>query len=472
LDVSTIPTTTAFNPTANLASQSRAAVNVDENGFTGSSPAMPLIAPARELGFDLGLWLSGLDSFLQLRNHSFAGESLRQAKTSNREWTKEFRLAHSTLLLCSKLTLQLAAAAANSKNNVSALPSEAALDLLESLNAPESEFPEGAELTELSSALIDSILLSEALLRAAPLRFSEWTAWSGVLSGKLRASTAFRKLIRAAEKEGENFLPKKLREMLENEPIPFALEADLRLVLPRFAKILKWLDAIGRMHDRDEPLKPAMLLFARINEQTQELTRFINNRLLRYKNEEDALFAALDCAVYAASIELRKVYNFELVGFAEARQSPLIYARVETAHGLLNDCFQQSLVNFAQLIKPDISATELFPNLQTKLQQSLILREDLWRVLQFVREAEKNPEAVTLEKLRSKLTDFLGRTIRFLFYKDLETVERFIEEVLNTPNKSELVSILHRFGAYLETLLGQVNMRVVLAAHPFAPPQD
>jgi hypothetical protein len=54
----------------------------------------------------------------------------------------------------------------------------------------------------------------------------------------------------------------------------------------------------------------------------------------------------------------------------------------------------------------------------------------------------------------------------------LETVERFIEEVLNTTKKSELVSILHRFGAYLETLLGQVNMRVVLVDHPFNPPEE
>ena len=58
-------------------------------------------------------------------------------------------------------------------------------------------------------------------------------------------------------------------------------------------------------------------------------------------------------------------------------------------------------------------------------------------------------------------------TISFLFYKDRETVERFIEEVLVTRNKKDLVPILHRFGAYIETLFGQVNMRVVLASHPF-----
>ncbi len=438
----------------------------DENAFCAPQ------ASARELGFELGLWLSGLESFLQIRNHSFAGDAGNRAKGANRDWTKEFRLVHSTLLLCSKLTLQLSGAIRD-KNFAAARDKDEQLDLITNPNAARFEFSDAAEgLAELSSVLVDSILLNEALLRAAPLRFSEWTAWSNFLLAKLKTAEVSGKLIAAAEKEGENFLPKKLKELLENKPIPFALEADLRLVLPRFAKILKWLDAIGQMHDRDEPLKPAMLLFARINEQTQEMMRFINNRLLRFKNEEDSLFAALDCAVYAASIELRKVYNFELIGFAEARQSPVIYARVETAHGLLNDCFQQTLVNFAQLIEADVKATELFPNLQTKLEQSLALRDGLWRVLQVARKAEKNPEDVSLQNLHAKLNEFHRITIRYLFYKDLETVERFIEEVLNTTNKSELVSILHRFGAYLETLLGQVNMRVVLSDHPFSPPED
>ncbi|MDQ3323521.1 MAG: hypothetical protein M3525_13985 [Acidobacteriota bacterium] len=54
-----------------------------------------------------------------------------------------------------------------------------------------------------------------------------------------------------------------------------------------------------------------------------------------------------------------------------------------------------------------------------------------------------------------------------MFYKDMETVERFIEEVLVTDNRKDLVPVLHRFGAYLETLFGQINMRTVLAKHPF-----
>jgi hypothetical protein len=429
------------------------------------------VAPAaskRELIFELGLWLSGLESFLQMRNQSFGEGS--QSKAALRDWVKEFSLTNSTLLLCSKLSLQLCQILKD-KENLNTEEDE--IDFLEGLtgaaNIKEFSFE---EIFALSAVLKDSILLNEALLRSAPLKFVEWTAWSSVLADKLKQVSVTAKLIAQAEHEGKNFLPQALHDLLQNKQLPLAYETDLRIVLPLFAKILKWLDVIGKMHDNDEPLKPTLLLFARINEQTQEMMGYINNRLRRFANEEDALFVTLDSTVYAASIEVRKVYNFELAGLAEVRQTPLIYAKVETAHGLLNDCFQQIIVNFAQFIEPQIDPSQLFPNFQDKLEKSLALRRDLWIIQQSVQKAEKNLKDYPLEKLYKKLNEFQTGTMRSLFYKDLETVERFIEEVLRTQSKNDVVPILHRFGAYLETLMGQVNMRTSLANHPFEYPKD
>ncbi len=238
-------------------------------------------------------------------------------------------------------------------------------------------------------------------------------------------------------------------------------------MLPRFAKILKWLSVVETRLQTDEPLKPSLLIFSRIYEQIQELTGYINNRLLRFPNEEDELFTQLDGAAYTASLELRKVYNYELAGLTEMRSTPLIYAKIETAFSLLNDSFQLTLINFAQLIDPKIETYKVFPKLKTKLEQSIILRRNLYGLSKSVKEAEQNPDKFPMKQLHTQLHDFLKTTVNFLFYKDRETVERFIEEVLVTSNKKDLVPILHRFGAYLETLFGQVNMRVVLANHPF-----
>lgn len=411
----------------------------------------------------LGVWLSGLQSFLQIRNYSF-GDNNRAKIASTRDWTKEFHLTNSTLLLCSKLNLQVLRFLENQK--------EAAAkngESTENVSKYSFSFEETAQLAEV---LKQSILLNEALLRSAPLKFTEWIAWSTALNDKLKQVPAVGKLILNAEQEGERFLPQELQNILQTKTIPFAMEADLRIILPRIARILKWLDVINEMRQKDEPLKPTLLLFSRIYEQTQEMIGYVNNRLMRFSNEEDPVFAALDSTIYAASIESKKVFNHELAGLTEIRQAPRIYAKVETSYALLNDSFQQTLINFAQIIDPTVEPHKIFPNFMTKLEQSLALRKNLWLIQLEIRKVEQNPKVYSTTELSNKLNSFLEKNIRFLFYKDCETVERFTEEVLRTKNTKDLVPILHRFGAYLETLLGQVNMRSVLANHPFDYPKE
>ncbi|MBK8810959.1 MAG: hypothetical protein IPN69_09545 [Acidobacteria bacterium] len=416
-----------------------------------------------KLIFDLGLWLSGLESFLNIRNHAFIEEN--RSKASSRDWTREFRLTRSTLLLCSRLTFQLSKLL-REENNSGANVDE--VDLIEDFNGlKENNAISSDEIYKLSMALKDASLLNDGMMRAAPLKFGEWTAWCNTLTEKLDSVPIVAKLISSAEKTGEAFLPGVLQNLLETRRLPFAVEADLRLVLPRFAKVLKWLSVIEDMLRSDMPLKSSLLIFSRIYEQIQELTGYINNRLLRYPNQEDELFGQLDGAVYTASIELRKVYNHELAGLAEMRSVPMIYAKIETAWALLNDSFQLTLMNFAQMLDPAIGTDKLFPNLREKLVKSLQLRQDMWALLNSVKEAEQLSGEYPTKKLHTQLSAFLANSLSLLFYKDRETVERFIEEVLATTNKKDLVPLLHRFGAYLETLFGQVNMRVVLADHPF-----
>ena len=181
------------------------------------------------------------------------------------------------------------------------------------------------------------------------------------------------------------------------------------------------------------------------------------------------MFDSLDGASYTAALELKKVCTHELTGLVTLRPVPSVFARVETAFELLSDSFRQILVGFARVIDPNIKPFDLFPKFQTKLDQSLALRQHLWEVLKFVKAAEQNPDKKLLESANTRLHEFLDETISFLFHKDRETLERFAEEIFVTSEKKDIVPILHRFGAYIETLMGQVNMRTVLNHHPFNP---
>jgi hypothetical protein len=87
-------------------------------------------------------------------------------------------------------------------------------------------------------------------------------------------------------------------------------------------------------------------------------------------------------------------------------------------------------------------------------------------VLQAERERDRRPLAPLLERLEA----FRERSLRFLMYKDWESFERFVTEVLAARGAVELTPVLHRFGTYLEALFGQINMRTILADHTFDYP--
>ena len=401
-----------------------------------------------EIVTELGIWLSGLESFLATGHHSFSDSRDVKALPDS---SKEFRLVHSTLQRCALLNARLLSGNGGNAAARASITWEIKC----------------GELGDLATVLSDAMLLSEGLIHSNSLGSGVWKAWSRMLSHRFRSVPAFSKLIRFAEKEGENYLPKSLSDLASSVGVLSAEHAELALVLPRFGKILKWLSVVGKMLATDEPLKPALLIFSRVNDQIFELTSYINNRLERFPNEEAELFSSLDAASYTASIELKKVYTQELAGVSRMRPSPSIYARMETAHSLLSEGFQQILAGFARLLDPKTDVFQLFPNFGIKLEQSIMLRENLRDVVDVVHNAEKSPEKKQIETLHKSLRAFMKDNVRFLFYKDTETVERFIEEILITKQNKDLVPLLHRFGAYLETLFGQVNHRAVLEKHPF-----
>jgi hypothetical protein len=240
-------------------------------------------------------------------------------------------------------------------------------------------------------------------------------------------------------------------------------------VVRKFAGLLKPLSVVGRMLRNDEPLKPSLLIFTFVYEQTQHLIGQINHRLSEMTDEETELFISLDAASYTASLEIKKAFQRELTGVVGIRPAQTIYARIEVANSLLSSSFEEIIASFARILEPSTEVGHLFPNFKTRLDQSLMLRAALYKTLRAVQEAEENPDPDRIEHMRNSLEHFNHEAFHFLYYRDKETLERFSEETQLTQNSKDLVPILHRFGAYLETLLGQVAMRAVLANHPLEP---
>ncbi|HEX8119463.1 MAG TPA: hypothetical protein VF521_19445, partial [Pyrinomonadaceae bacterium] len=253
---------------------------------------------------------------------------------------------------------------------------------------------------------------------------------------------------------------------------PEDLGEDLLEIFQSFARLLTLLRFVEVSLKSDAQLKRLLPVFTLVHEETRALLDFIEGRALRVEGVERGASEILDGTAYAVRMELRKAFEHELTGLCSVRQPPQLFAKVENATGLLRDCYQQSVVALAQSFEPGLDGGSLFRSFTTKLEQSLELRHDLWKLVMLVARASADGDEPPATRVLEALSAFGEGGQRYLMYKDWETLERFTEEIDSARDSGELSRTLHRFEAYLETLFGQVNMRAVLADRPFDPKSE
>lgn len=418
-----------------------------ETVYTGDalvSAYLPEPRPVEDAVVELWIWVQGLSSFLSSYDRVLGDSDKPAAVTRDRRG--EFHITMEVFVRLSGLLAEIASSDDQKFFGVTI---------------------ERQAFSELSAFIQDHSVLNTALLKGDSLSYYEWRSWRKLLREKLGGLAAVELLEDVAAEAALQKLPEELRSLAVDPAFSAADRSTIIWATSRLGRILLSLRAISQMLKQDDPLKPAMAIFCGIHDQVRTMNRRIGDTLTRWKDEEAELYGMLDGASYMASLELKKAYNQELAGIVTLRSALVVYARVETAYALLNDGFQEIMTGFVRLVRPDVAVGDVFPEFQHKLAESLMLRNHLHQVVTAVRMAEETPTPENVEALQSLLSAFLNEPIEYLYYKDREAFERFCEEITASIDGKELVPLLHRFSAYLETLFRQVSMRAVLSDHPF-----
>jgi hypothetical protein len=408
---------------------------------------------------ELGTWLQALLSF-------FAQHPAGEPASPARDFTPETRVARDVLIRCLQLI-----ASPDADESYAAFVLE---DEPPAAGAPPREAGrealsggEGA-LAPLEEVLRDACELCDALLEAPTVKFGAWAGLGGMLARAVSQSAAAAGLMAESSEPPGGVLRGRLSAAADRVE-PDELGEDVLAVFSALGLALERLRFVEDSLGRDAPLKRLLPVFALIQSDAGRVLDLIENRALRVEGLEKGVRDTLDGTAYAMRMELRKAFDHELSGVAALRQPLHVFAKIENAHGLLRDCFQQSAVTLAQCFDPSVEGAQLFPAFRAKLDQSLALRRDLWNLVRFVRRAaEGEPASAVLQRLKA----FEDGSLRLLMYKDREPFERFVEEAETARGPAELAAVLHRLEAFLETLFGQVNMRAVLADLPFEPDKE
>jgi hypothetical protein len=203
-------------------------------------------------------------------------------------------------------------------------------------------------------------------------------------------------------------------------------------------------------------------LFQIIHDEARALVKFINDEALPCEAISEEVAEALDGITFAINHDLQRV--FENQQHSADATAQVVVGQLFRAHDLLTNCLQQSTISLAITFDRKLDGTKLFEDSDTRYQQSIQLCEDISTLLGLVDACGRRPEGSAFARLKARVEVFRNESLEFLMYSDWPQFESFCEKFsLPEISSLELESVLHQFRFYLETLLGQVRMRAVLA---------
>lgn len=422
--------------------------------------------------FELEMWLKSFDRFFRVKNHPLSEQELKDIV--RRDFNEELRIVRNVTLRMSYLASEIM-----SEENVGikrfntyvesqlkrAYSMEQGMEMLLLQPTPEDS------LALLIESLGDLRVIIDDLIKLPNVSFQSFTSIGKLINREIKRCRYLELLIAYKFKPQydriENQRLAGIVKSVDND----LLRQDIAKVFLEFFRLIRYLDFISSDLSHDRPLKDTLLIFCLIKSEALLLMEFMETRLIKIAELPIPVYNSLDACIYALQMELKKVYGRELVGFIGLGQAPPIYAKVENAHGLLRDCFQQSVSSLVQIFEPTFEGTELFDSFNTKTDQSLRLRLDIWRLLSALRKFESAPDNNNIPVAIEQMALFRDSSLKYLMYKDWDDFERLLEDAVSARSLEEFHKVVHVFSTFLEALLGQINMRAVLASHPFDYPK-
>jgi hypothetical protein len=415
--------------------------------------------------FELEMWLRSFERFFKVGAQPLSDRETRALALRN--WSEELRLVDNALLRVvrlanSILTEERVDLTRFDRYVESSLAVEEGLDpYIEKLVRHTT--PETA-LALLRESFADLHLLLLDLVRLSRLPYATFQAVGRILFREVRRSDLVAMLIDKKWKPVHDRIRNRpVSRVIRGIPDPAERRQAAKVFL-EFFRLLHYLEYADPARLGEEELRDSVLLFSLVVSETRLLLAYVDKRVLRRREVAPALHAVYDSFVYCIPLELKKVVSTELTDISVTRQADGVRSRVENSHGILKDCFQQSVVQLAQALDPAIDGARIFPDFMARREQSVKLREGLIAAIRALREFQQEKDEASAGRMKDRVSEFYDNHIKYLMYRDWSGFELFYIEILKCGSIGALVQIAHRFETFLVTLLREVEKRSLLQA--------
>jgi len=234
-----------------------------------------------------------------------------------------------------------------------------------------------------------------------------------------------------------------------------------------FQDLLRLLECVSLIENHLRQVDAAeetFTLFQLIHDEARRFVEFIRTDAIDSNVLSEELVDTLDGIAFAVTHDLQRVFDSGPRGSSADKSAQVVVGELYRAYDILTNCLQQSTITLAMVFDSELIGTKLFNNSGMRYRQSLQLCQDLPELIHLVQVCQEMKVGPTLTMLTERLEKFRGEGMEYLMFSDWQQFESFCEMIdLSKMQHNELSTVLHQFRCYLETLLGQVRMRNVLA---------
>ena len=228
-------------------------------------------------------------------------------------------------------------------------------------------------------------------------------------------------------------------------------------------RLLECLTLIERHLRKRNAALETFALFEIIHDEARALVKFIDDEALTCEAMNEEVSETLDGIIFAINHDLHRIFD-NLQGGAGSN-AQIALGQLFRAHDLLTNCLQQSIISLGITLDRRLDGTKMFEDSDKRYRQSIQLCKDISILLRLIVACGGGRRKKSaFANLKARVEVFRNESLECLMYSDWPEFEGFCEKINCPPtSEQELESVLHQFRCYLETLLGQVKMRAVLA---------
>jgi len=238
----------------------------------------------------------------------------------------------------------------------------------------------------------------------------------------------------------------------------------LRALFDEISRVFDRLFLIERRLTELDTLLESLSILELMQFEIRHLIDFVGEQARSTPGLSQRLSETLDGIHYGMSHDVKRVFERELKSDIRTKLMPVVYGKIRHAHGLLSNCFQQSLITLIQVLNPKLNPIDLFDDFEIRLRQSLLLCNDLSALLRVVNQAETLRTSDALQTVVDKALEFRDGSMQYLMYRDWRGYEHHsLALITSIQGDFDSYDLLHQFGCYLEVLYGHVKMRAVLS---------